>query len=54
MIFVSTTENGWLAFLDSNEILEREESLEYSFKLVIKTIIFTLKYIVLGKNIPAT
>jgi len=47
-------ENSWLAFLGPNkrEIVQREESGKYCFQLVIGAI-FTLKYILFGKNIPA-
>ena len=52
--FVSTTENGWLAFLGPNKrkIVKRRESRRYSFQMA-ETVIFTLMYILLGRNIPA-
>jgi len=50
-IFVSMTENGWLAFLGPNkrEVVKREELWKYSFTLVIRAS-FTLRYIRLKKK----
>jgi len=46
VIFVSITENGWLAPLGPNkrEIKESEESWKYTFRLAIRDI-FTQAYI---------